>query len=51
VGADLDAFRTAQNTYREQRLPVYKELIAARDELTAVARRLLVSIMGMDEHP
>jgi nitrate reductase assembly molybdenum cofactor insertion protein NarJ len=35
----------------EQWLPVYKEFLAARDELTAAARRLLMSIMGrVDEH-
>jgi hypothetical protein len=51
VGADLDAYRTAHDTFKEQWLPVYKELLAARDELTAAARRLLVSIMGMDERP
>jgi hypothetical protein len=30
-------------------LPVYKELLAARDELMAAARSLLVEIMGVDE--
>jgi len=50
VGADLDAYRTAHGTFREQWLPVYKEFLAARDELTAAARRLLMSIMDVDEH-
>ena len=50
VGADLDAYRTTHGTFREQWLPVYKEFLAARDELTAAARRLLMSIMDVDEH-
>jgi len=33
-----------------QWLPVYKEFLAARDELMAAARRLLMSIMDVDEH-
>jgi hypothetical protein len=47
---DLDAYRTAHDAFKEQWRPGYKELLVRRDELRAAARRLLVSIMGVDEH-
>ena len=51
MGRDLNAYQTAHDTFMEDWGSGYKELLAARAELIAAARCLLVSIMGMDEHP
>jgi hypothetical protein len=50
MGADVDAYRTAHDIFKEKWGPGYKELLEAHYELTNAARRLLVEIMGVDQH-
>jgi len=50
MGIDFDAYRTANDIFQQQWGSGYKELLAAQAELTTAARRLLVEIMGVDEH-
>jgi hypothetical protein len=46
---DPDAYQAAHDNFKEDWEPVYKELLAARIELTTAARRLLVKIMGVED--
>jgi hypothetical protein len=50
MSADVDAYRTAHDSFKKDWGSVYKELLEAHYGLTAAARRKLVSIMGVDEH-
>jgi hypothetical protein len=50
MGVDPDAYRTVHNIFEEHWGSGYKELLAARGALTDTVRRLLVEIMGVDEH-
>jgi hypothetical protein len=49
AGDDLDARRSAYDTYNPRFSALYKELIHARHDLTAAARTLLERIMNVDE--